>query len=672
MTLQSSVPAASAERTAPAPDQQGNGTAASSFVRPSRLPKARRVSRLMRFILPATAVVLAVIAGGVWFFWFRGPQVRTDIEKRTVEYQDLQLKVVERGALEAKENRDIKCEVKTGSRGAPKIKWVVDNGAQVKKGDLLVEIDDSYLQEQALAKKIDRLNAEKDRIAAEQTYPQKKIAIGLAEKNLEKWIKGDYPQSLHDLEGQIQTAESNLLQEEDRTSWVARMVKKKYMTASQEEAEQALLMGNKLALQKVQEQKKVLTDYTDPVNRQTFENAIKQANVDERTALADMESKRAVYQQQDLQYKDLLDQITQCKVYAEHTGIVVYSLPEQTRTGSGSSQSIIAQGEPVQYGQKMMSIPDLSHMLVNVRIHEASINQMEVQARLEAITPDGPADKAGLKTGDVIIKLGPKAVKTFADVTDALRGHKPEDTIKVKVLRDKEEHEAELTLAPRAAPQPGVASNPGGRGGAGDPNHAFGVQFQEGLPATVRVDAVQGKTLKAHVKSVANVASPQDWMAPDVKVYQAYVEIDDNVDLLKLKPGLSAVCTIFTETRAEHVLAVPVQVVLNPLEKGGKPRCFVLTARGPESREVDLGMKDEIYAEIKSGVEEGETIIMNPRTMLSDKEKKAAKESEKALPGTRKPTPGGAPPVGGTGDPKGKPPGAAAGSGAPPATGGGK
>ena len=52
---------------------------------------------------------------------------------------------------------------------------------------------------------------------------------------------------------------------------------------------------------------------------------------------------------------------------------------------------------------------------------------------------------------------------------------------------------------------------------------------------------------RAQVKSVANVASPQDWMSPDVKVYQAYVEIDEPVEDLKLKPGLSAVCTIFTE-----------------------------------------------------------------------------------------------------------------------------
>ena len=83
--------------------------------------------------------------------------------------------------------------------------------------------------------------------------------------------------------------------------------------------------------------------------------------------------------------------------------------------------------------------------------------------------------------------------------------------------------------------------------------------------------------------------------------------------------------TIFTETKAEKVLAVPVQAILSPQEKGGKPRCFVITERGTtEPREVELGMKDEMFAEVKSGLKEGEEVILNPRTLLSDKEKKGA------------------------------------------------
>ncbi len=85
------------------------------------------------------------------------------------------------------------------------------------------------------------------------------------------------------------------------------------------------------------------------------------------------------------------------------------------------------------------------------------------------------------------------------------------------------------------------------------------------------------------------------------------------------------------------MLAVPVDAVLSPLERGGKPRCFVLTANGPEAREVELGMKDEVNFEVKSGLNEGEKVILNPRTLLSDKEKKGTKQDEKIVPTGGKP-----------------------------------
>src|SRR5262249_40977036 len=69
--------------------------------------------------------------------------------------------------------------------------------------------------------------------------------------------------------------------------------------------------------------------------------------------------------------KDIVEQIQKCKVWAPRTGIIVYVIPEQARFGMGSRQSIVAQGESVGEGQKMMQIPDLDHMLVNTKVHEA-------------------------------------------------------------------------------------------------------------------------------------------------------------------------------------------------------------------------------------------------------------------------------------------------------------
>ena len=56
-------------------------------------------------------------------------------------------------------------------------------------------------------------------------------------------------------------------------------------------------------------------------------------------------------------------------------------------------------------------------------------------------------------------------------------------------------------------------------------------------------------------------------------------------------------------------------------------------AGGPEAREVELGLADETFAEIKSGLEEGDEVILNPRGLLNEKERKGRKEDEKMLGG---------------------------------------
>jgi HlyD family secretion protein len=144
-------------------------------------------------------------------------------------------------------------------------------------------------------------------------------------------------------------------------------------------------------------------------------------------------------------------------------------------------------------------------------------------------------------------------------------------------------------------------------------------QTEGGQSATVRSDAFPDKMLKGHVKSVATVASQQDWMSTDVRVYQTMISIDEPLE--GLKPGMSAEVIITTDAMDEAVLAVPIQAVLGSGEMGRKRRVYVMTARGPELREVTVGMSNDKMAEITEGLQEGEEVVVNPRVLLTDKEK---------------------------------------------------
>ncbi|MBX3413502.1 MAG: M20/M25/M40 family metallo-hydrolase [Pirellulales bacterium] len=67
---------------------------------------------------------------------------------------------------------------------------------------------------------------------------------------------------------------------------------------------------------------------------------------------------------------------------------------------------------------------------------------------LGGVTAGGPAEKAGLKEGDVIIQVGDSKVGNLEDFDSALRKHKAGDKVPVKVRRGKEEVTVTVTLDP--------------------------------------------------------------------------------------------------------------------------------------------------------------------------------------------------------------------------------
>lgn len=69
--------------------------------------------------------------------------------------------------------------------------------------------------------------------------------------------------------------------------------------------------------------------------------------------------------------------------------------------------------------------------------------------RLASVLPDTAAARAGLKSGDVIVRLGDQPINRFEDLTKMLERKQPGDTLLVLYLRDGEDHVASATLGAR-------------------------------------------------------------------------------------------------------------------------------------------------------------------------------------------------------------------------------
>ena len=69
----------------------------------------------------------------------------------TVERGDLAVEVTDRGNLESASNVEHRCEVEGrvggGTSGGTTMLWIIEEGTQVKEGELLVELDSSNLED---------------------------------------------------------------------------------------------------------------------------------------------------------------------------------------------------------------------------------------------------------------------------------------------------------------------------------------------------------------------------------------------------------------------------------------------------------------------------------------------------------------------------------------------
>jgi hypothetical protein len=103
------------------------------------------------------------------------------------------------------------------------------------------------------------------------------------------------------------------------------------------------------------------------------------------------------------------------------------SLPARPPTGDA--------GETQRYGAYLGSIPDFAGIDDGVR--------------LAGVSTGSPAALAGLRAGDVIVKLADTKIQNLEDLTVALRSRKPGDEVEIVVLRTGAPVTVKATLRPR-------------------------------------------------------------------------------------------------------------------------------------------------------------------------------------------------------------------------------
>ena len=125
---------------------------------------------------------------------------------------------------------------------------------------------------------------------------------------------------------------------------------------------------------------------------------------------------------------------------------------------------------------------------------------------LEAVAPDSPAEAAGLKEGDAVLKLDDEAATTAAGVRDALRGKLAGDTVAVTVSRGGKSVTVKATLKATSLP---MKQEEGGKGGFGGKGGGWNERLPRAWKKTTYKLAIIGVEYP-DVKHNAKIAD-EDW-----------------------------------------------------------------------------------------------------------------------------------------------------------------
>jgi RND family efflux transporter MFP subunit len=300
--------------------------------------------------------------------------------------------VVERGTLEPAESSEVVCRVKARgtATAAGTIKWVIDDGTEVKKGQKLVEIDDSGLREEMKTQKVSLDQAEAESRNAEE-------AVKTAQK------EGKIAERLAAIDLRLEELEY-----------------KKYHGSDRDEKERLELRVERAGLRLQRER-------ASAKSREQIARAL--AQVKAGLLLAEKSRRR-----------DLEEALATYVIRAPRDGIASYYVPEN-RLGT---QAIVAQGEPVKEGQKLLRVSDLRRMVVKVRVHEAQISlvrpgQLAV-ARVDAFPGRERAARvmqvAPVAEQQDFFAYDVKVYPVVLSLTDKLPGLKPGMSAGVRIVAE--------------------------------------------------------------------------------------------------------------------------------------------------------------------------------------------------------------------------------------------
>ncbi len=343
-------------------------------------------------------VVLLVAVTLVWWRSKRSSGEDETVPTYTVEKGALTISVTTGGSIQSRDKAVIKSELE----GNNTVIWVVDEGAKVQAGDLLLEFDSSDLILKRDEQEIAVANTEANLIIAEEKLGitegdceglllDREVEQQLAKMAQEKYQKGDYPQEVRQNEANIALADEEVNRAVEKLDWSKRLFEEGFLTRTELQADELSLKQKQLALEMAIMKMNVLTNYTVQQEESKLETTLRKAEralirvrwqnkATLRQVETELNARRRERDRATNRLAELNFQIEKSKIYAPTNGIILYTSTVLISRRQWWVKPL-AVGSTAVERQELIYIPLESGMVVEVMIPEASLNKLTTGMR---------------------------------------------------------------------------------------------------------------------------------------------------------------------------------------------------------------------------------------------------------------------------------------------------
>ncbi len=571
-------------------------------------PNANRKRRLKWILFLLAVLVLAGLAWrgcrkdtmdagstqGISFSAIRGP---------------LEITVLEGGTIEARESQELKSEV----QGETKILSIVEEGylvtpEDVAQGKVLVELDSSDLEDRQTEQELEYQNAKASFTEAREQYEIQvnqnesdiktaELGARFARMDLEKYLGAELTADIIDmlkldtapeastpvLASATEEAKEKTQQETQEKLKEAPPAPSESAQASQETSLESSYQPPEFIDFSKYADPKLLGDGEARQKLRELEDARMLAHEELALAQTTMEGTKRLFEK-DFVTKNEFD-----------TEEMTFKRKQISLDSSKTTEALFIKYEFPKQAEKLLSdyeealrklLRAKKTAISKLAQTEAKLNSAEAQYTLKARRKKELAEQIK----KCIIRATQPGLVVYGD-GDGNRRYMQEQIEEGSSIR---ERQVIITIPDTSAMKVSVSVH-----------ESYVKKVHKGQQARIRVDAYPNVTLTGVVDKISVLPDSQNrWMNPDLKVYTTTILINDTFDWMK--PGMSAEVEIITES-LEDAVYVPLQAIIS---EDNEHFCYVKKLGGVEKRPVQIGVFNDSFIEIQSGLEAGDNVLL--------------------------------------------------------------